>query len=204
MPTIAVRRTKMPDMHTVDPSRVDCRHPLIFLDVDGCLTNTEDGSSFLCLDESSYRISEKNLGLLLKLVDETSAKVIISSNWRKFPDDGYWTPYSYHFKNHLPELREALGDAYIGDLPYWHGLSKSRTLMNWANINGIPLLKFNYAIVDDDEDEGYSNFLVLERHFVKCDPQYGLTEERCDEIRRLLQEEPYVDDEDAPDGIHND
>ena len=179
----------------VDASSITCGNRYIFLDIDGCLTNTEDGSSFLCLNEETYGISKRNLDLLLDVIKKTSARVIITSNWRKFPDDGYWTPNRYKFKNHLPELRAILGDAYIGDLPYWHGLSKSRTLMKWADDNGIPLLKHNFAIVDDDESEGYSNFLVLEGHFIKCDPHKGLTEEDCAIMRRLLEEDVWKDDE---------
>ena len=58
---------------------------LIFLDLDHVLTNTElDQSSFLSYDPEKYRLSSINLKWLNKILDETDAKIVISSNWRRF------------------------------------------------------------------------------------------------------------------------
>lgn len=83
---------------------------ICFLDIDGVLTNVKDGSSYLCGNPSTYRISEKNLeNLLVVLEAEPETRVVVSSNWRRFDDDGKWSYCrfgSVHaFKNQLPKLR---------------------------------------------------------------------------------------------------
>ena len=108
---------------------------IVFLDIDGCLTSIEDGSSFLLMNPDSYRISESRLELFLNFLEKTDANVVISSNWRRFPDDGYWiASETIRFKNHLPELKSILGKRYIGDLPHDRHISKSDALVLWGEI----------------------------------------------------------------------
>ena len=89
---------------------------------------------------------------------KTDANVVISSNWRRFPDDGYWiASETIRFKNHLPELKSILGKRYIGDLPHDRHISKSDALVLWGEFNDIDFKKLNYVIIDDDEREGFRN-----------------------------------------------
>ena len=164
----------------------NCEGRIIFLDIDGCLTTVEDGSSFLCLNENTYRISEKKLELFGKLLDETDAKVIISSNWRKFDDDGYWIYGSLKFHNNLPKLIEWLGGRYLGELPYYRGMSKSKTLESWGELFDINFNKLNFIVIDDDYDEGFADNPKFLNRYVHCDSRRGLTEDDCAKAKLLF------------------
>ena len=91
-----------------------------FLDIDGVLTNINDGSSFLCGDPNTYRISEKNLANLMTLLEkESKLKIVISSNWRRFEgDDPAWTCMGKTYHGCLPKLRKILKKWIIGDLTH--------------------------------------------------------------------------------------
>lgn len=165
---------------------------IVFLDIDGCLTSIEDGSSFLLLNPESYRISENKIPLLMGLLAKSGAYVVISSNWRRFPDDGFWvaTP-SIKFRNNLPYLKRILGDRYIGDLPHDRHISKSEALILWGEINEIDFSELDFVIIEDDDNEGFSGFPQFKRHYVKCNPETGLTVENCKEALAILNNEPY-------------
>lgn len=66
---------------------------LIVCDFDGVLTRLydEDGnkdySSYLNYDSSTYSPSEELVDRLKSICHLTNAKVLISSNWRRYDDD---------------------------------------------------------------------------------------------------------------------
>ena len=62
---------------------------LIVLDVDGVMTSFgETPGSYVTHGPSEYGVSRGPLTRLLRLVSDTGAKVVISSNWRRFDEEG--------------------------------------------------------------------------------------------------------------------
>ena len=115
--------------------------------------------------------------------------VVVSSNWRRFPDDGCWRMSPrIEFHNHLPELRTALGDRYFGDLPCDAGLTKSEALMLWGRLNGIDFSSLRFVIFDDDDSEGFREVEEFRPHYIHCDPQTGITERQCRMALSMLSE----------------
>lgn len=172
------------------PKRIAVRPsgPTVFLDVDGCLTSFDDGSSFLCMDDSSYGLSEGRLALFLRLLRETGAHVVVTSNWRRFEDDGFWTYGPHRFYNHLPELRERLGDRYSGDIPPFRGLSKSEALEMWGIQTSVDFGSFPFVILDDDPSEGFGADPVFSKRYIQCDPRTGFSESDFERAASLLSE----------------
>ena len=159
---------------------------IVFLDIDGCLTATDDGTSWLCKDESTYGLSEKRLALLARLLEKTGAKVVVTSNWRRFPDDGSCTIRGCRFRNHLPQLREWLGDRYLGDMPPYRG-TKAAVMEKWGEERGIDFKSLNFVIFDDDYDEGFSYTPLFATNYVHCSPFTGITESEYDVALALFE-----------------
>ena len=160
---------------------------IIFLDIDGCLTSVEDGSSFMCMKPDDYRLSERCLEKLDRLLDETGASVIISSNWRHFPPDGYWNARpGIRFRSPLPSLKAFLGGRCVGELPPARHLTKSEALAAWLERTGAAD-SLEFAIIDDDADEGYANYPRFRERYVECDPLFGLTDADCDAVKEILE-----------------
>lgn len=152
---------------------------VIFLDIDGVLTNLEDGSSYLCEDPNSYRISKKNFKNLVSVLKEVpDSRVVISSNWRKFEGKNpCWRFNGRIYESQLPKLRKMLGDLVIGDLPHDHGLSKSEAMELWFEDNGwISKKHGKYVILDDDVTEGYHANQFFFKHLIYTSIKTGFTE----------------------------
>jgi histidinol phosphatase-like enzyme len=61
---------------------------LLFLDFDGVLNSYEEGG-YKTHTPEEYGPSITICNKIIKLCKETGAKIIISSNWRKFKPDGW-------------------------------------------------------------------------------------------------------------------
>lgn len=166
----------------------------VMLDIDGVLTNVEDGSSYLCGDPSTYRISERNLANLMTVLNaDPATKVVVSSNWRRFDDDGKWSYCrfgSVHaFKNQLPRLRQLLSKWIIGDLTHERHLSKSEALELWFEDNlWASKTHGKYVIFDDEpEAEGFSMHPIFYKHTIKTGVDNGLTKEDAARALAILK-----------------
>lgn len=167
---------------------------IIFLDVDGVI-NTE---------RTKYeRFDENAMEMLHRIIDSTGAKIVVSSSWRDSDFDSMFEKFREYgcsekiifniiditirgYKHvipgsKLPILRGNEIKAWVDThLIYpWHsdesldGLYKMKRsdgtfLRMYANKVGVD---FNYVILDDDSDM----LLEQERHFIKCNPTYGIT-----------------------------
>lgn len=95
---------------------------VIFLDFDGVVT-AKNGTpgSYMTHGPGEYGSTPVCVDRLMKLVKDSEAKIVISSNWRKFDVDGpgsIWKNPRYgDVKNPLPKFIPALGDAYLESLP---------------------------------------------------------------------------------------
>lgn len=150
---------------------------IVFLDVDGCLTNYNDElGSYITHDPSSYDISSTNLNRISNFCQQNDAKIVISSNWRRFALDGKWIYNKHFYRNPLNSLYNALNDTIIGVLPLDAGLNKCEALNKWFDINHIDKKYFQFVIFDDDNRECFQYDYVFKHHFVKCNPEFGITD----------------------------
>lgn len=165
---------------------------LCILDIDGVLTNTKDGSSFLCGDPSTYRISEKNFANLMTLLEkESKLKIVISSNWRRFEgDDPAWTCMGKTYHGCLPKLRKILKKWIIGDLTHERHLNKAEALELWFEDNEwMSKTQSKYVILEDDTwGEGFSTHPIFYKHIIKTSPKFGLSEEDVERAIAILKD----------------
>lgn len=88
----------------------------------------------------------------------TDAVVVISSNWRKFDDDGplsIWTNEYGPIHNPLPTFRKQIEDIYECDLPKVRYVRKADVLAMWMEDNGMTESNTKFVIFDDDVREGF-------------------------------------------------
>lgn len=156
------------------------KFPLIFLDIDHVLTNTDiDNTSFLNYDPNKYHLSKHNLKHLDMILDKTCAKIIIASNWRKFKEpndkwlyDGKW------YKSPLSTFKESYNNYIVDMLPPERHMTKADALCLWCEDNNDKFSMKNdrYVILEDDIREEYQLHPYFSKHLVLTDYHYGLTE----------------------------
>lgn len=148
---------------------------VLFLDVDGVITYA-DGSGRLC---------EEKLERLQRVVLPTQTQIVISSNWRLFPQ----------LKDRLVNaLHEHGGMRVIGSTPdngeRVHGDAvRPEEILSWLKAwQGEPIEA--WCAVDDRP-------LLMERggagligHFVEVDEMFGLTELAVERVLAVLHTEP--------------
>ena len=136
---------------------------VLFLDVDGVLNSAD---SLMNLPDGRRRkfhgvweVSPMLVERVLRVVERTGAKIVLSSGWRKFPQ-------------HLPVLTEAgLDIAYMTPFrPDLGGHERDRCddIADW--LADHPEVT-RFAIVDDDEDAGSRH----PDHFVRTDSYIGIS-----------------------------
>ena len=160
---------------------------VVFLDIDGVLTNVDlDGTSFCHLDPSRYKLSPINLALLDNLLDASDAKIVIASNWRKFkPPHTQWLHGGKLYNSTLEPFKKMYKDCIIGMLPPERHATKSDCLELWFEDN--PWLSKNagkYVILDDDLNEMYQEEVTFRKHLVLTDYKVGLTK---DDVQKALE-----------------
>lgn len=163
---------------------------IIFLDFDGVVTarNGTPGS-YMTHDLDEYGPTPVCVDRLMKLVKDSGAKIVISSNWRKFDVDGpgsIWENSRYgDVKNPLPGFIPMLGDAYLESLPAIR-LCKAAVADYWLLIkkNGVE----SFVALDDMcSQEGYDRFETFKGRYINTDPETGLTDEDCEKALAILK-----------------
>mmetsp|Transcript_107981 Transcript_107981/g.170607 ORF Transcript_107981/g.170607 Transcript_107981/m.170607 type:complete len:239 (-) Transcript_107981:55-771(-) len=147
---------------------------IIFLDIDGVLVTRRIG----CFEENLLRN-------LKRVVDETGATIVLSSDWRRHPQARLEAKrvlgtVGLTFVACTPSL-----SAYIAQRPteimQWKRDYTKRCdaerISNWIAIDDRPLL---------EERHGH----CLRGHFVQTQPLRGLVESVADECIKLLNQEP--------------
>lgn len=162
---------------------------VIFLDIDGVLTNTDiDGTSFKHLDPSRYKLSEHNLKILGKVLEQTGAKIVITSNWRKFTGpDPVWHFGGKDYHSTLVPFIQMHSKHVIGMLPPERHISKCDCLELWFEDNPwLSKSKGKYVIFEDELSEMYQENLEYAKHLVLTDYHYGMTEQDASKAIALL------------------
>ena len=153
---------------------------IVFADFDGVLTSTHEVPGSYLNAGSEYGISPGCYGRLVGLCGRAGAVVVVSSNWRRFDDDGVWSYCSFgqgaYFQNPLPKLRAALGPLYAGTLPTDRHIKKSQALVLWMKAH--PEFDGGFAVLDDDMREGFQDVAEygISGRFVRTDPEWGFTD----------------------------
>jgi hypothetical protein len=152
---------------------------IVFLDFDGVVT-AKNGTpgSYLTHRLDEYGATPACLKRVLKLVSKTQAKIVISSNWRKFDETGpgsFWThPIFGNVPNPLPKFIPALGGAYLETLPPVRTVGKAAVVWNWLTARkGID----SFVVLDDMcRREGFCSVPEFFNRYVNTDPETGFTE----------------------------
>ena len=161
------------------------RKPYIFLDFDGVLNSFEEGS-YMTNSSETYGPSKKICSLIKNLCDRTGAKIIITSNWRKFEENGSYSFNGNKVFNPLRKVKELLGDYIIGTLPPLRHVLKSEALIIWIEENDFDYNNEKWVVLDDDSREGFGSTYdcKIRDHYIQTDAEFGITEDIIKEIDR--------------------
>lgn len=144
------------------------KYDIIFLDIDGVLNNHKFITQNKSLTPELQRnIDDKKVVLLKRIVNQTKAKLVLSSSWRQMFDASL-NPLS----NEAIELKSVLKKH---GMQIWDKtdaqISKVNSIIKWLKMNEQMIN--NYIIIDDD----YMNTAHLLGSFqVKTSYYIGLTE----------------------------
>ena len=136
-------------------------HKIIFLDFDGVITHPK----------SNWRIDPKKLNLIIKIIQETSAKIVITSSWKRNKTlevfkNKYLRGFNPLFVESIVSLTRDLSPCRGEEIQYY------------LNIHEVD----SYVILDDDSDMLESQLL----NFVQTDTYFGISEREVDICIELL------------------
>jgi hypothetical protein len=148
-------------------------HNILFLDFDGVCNSYRCGS-YVTSNSETYGIDKNIMPRLKEICVKGNAKIIISSNWRRYGENDFITTDRGIFKNPLLQLEKFIGEYIIGTLTKERHLNKSQALEIWFEDN--PDFTGKYAILDDDYREQIQNNPKLKNNFWMTNAEYGLTD----------------------------
>lgn len=144
---------------------------VIFLDIDGVLNSWATG----------YKITTEKLQLLNDLIEQTGAKIVISSSWRigskdvnDFLDKNF-SKRTFRLDNPNQELIDNIFYKNTIDLTDTFGPSRGDEIQRWLNSHEDIE---SYVILDDDLDmldEQLYNFVQTDTYFGLTDREIHLT-----------------------------
>lgn len=174
---------------------------LIFLDIDGVLNCESAFKSGLNHKETSDGQSYCEFGrdqaaLINRLIDETGAKVVISSTWRRMGMEAMLEIWKDHgMSGEIIGLTPILRDSVKFNVPRGCEIDtwldeRGFTHINWSRALQDRVIASSgietYVIIDDDSDMLYSQ----RNHFVHVLPsprnRDGFTEEHLELAKRIL------------------
>lgn len=158
----------------------------VFTDFDGVVTSTEETpGSYLTHMPSEYGMTPSRVRLLVGLARRAGAKIVLSSNWRRFEPDGACR-FSFApgaaYVNPTPAFIREIGGLYAGTLPKDKGLRKPQALELWIEENGAPDA---FVVFDDDPGEGFAESPYA-ANFVLTDYRTGVTPYDIEKAERML------------------
>lgn len=158
---------------------------LLFLDFDGVMNSFECGS-YMTSTVDLYGVDPEILKKIRKYCEETHSKIVISSNWRRFPKDGVWSFNNKPFKNPLPKLIDKIGDLVFGYLTKERHLNKANAIILWFENN--PDFRGGYVIFDDDLNEQIQSthdFHICD-HFIHTNIEFGVTDDDLMKAKNIV------------------
>lgn len=142
---------------------------IIFLDIDGVMNSEMDFLLNPDQPEVAYEISPRCIKLLNSLIQDTDARIVISSVWRFHGLDfikNIFVKNGFEYPDNLIDVTPRLGN----------GCVRGNEILKWIKDNekllGYPYYHFNtYIIFDDDSDMLYWQ----RNNFIHVDGYTGLT-----------------------------
>ncbi len=171
---------------------------IVFLDIDGVLNSEEWAdkcfNKLVSDDIFDSDVDPDTINRLIKFLDDTNAKIVLSSSWRSLNVQS--TILEFSTFNH--KLLKKLIPYIIGVTPrfyeyrkrgneikYWMDMLSNdyNTLVKRGYIlENVELSKnYKYVIVDDDSD------MLEGQNFVQTDFQTGLTDEDVNNMKAFLE-----------------
>jgi len=149
---------------------------ILFLDYDGCMTSIDNGTYFN-VDPKKYHWSEDVLEKLISFCMNNDVKIVLTSNWRKFDENGEWHFHGNRYLNPLPNFKKALDYCCFDVLSAKRHVPKLNALKMWFDEN--PDFNGGFVVFDDDIEEGFQNENEHEinKHFMLIDAKTGITEQ---------------------------
>lgn len=150
---------------------------VLFLDFDGVITHPG----------SRWNIDLEKVKLLEQLIENTGAKIVVSSSWRHGTRNAEeFVKYRVLNSSHTPkELDEnSLFLKSIIDVTDSNGCSRGDEIKRWVDSHDVE----SYVILDDDSD-------MLEEqlfHFVQTDGWYGMSDRTVYLATQILNGEEVV------------
>jgi hypothetical protein len=129
----------------------------LFLDIDGVMNSAADWFS-------TKLISDKPFELLKKIIDETGAKIILSSSWRA----GYEHGTCDRLKQRLAEYGMA-----IEDVTPINNNRRGEQIREWLITHDYDENVDTFAILDDED---FDILALYPEQMVKTDEMVGLTD----------------------------
>lgn len=166
----------------------------IFLDFDGVITT----------QNSRYDLDPEKCELIQKIVDATSAKIVITSSWRCHTleatiemlktVDGHRVPFVVSWINDIVGItiraHQYLAHGIYFDIP--RGVEIKQWITNHVHsTNGICFgrkkigVDFQYVILDDDSDMLYEH----RNHFIKTNTYKGISLAQAKKAIKILNSE---------------
>lgn len=151
---------------------------IIFLDIDGVL-NSSDYRKQLGIQYFSEIIDRRKMPLLKKIVEETDAKIVLSTSWRKFWNEG--GPQLDSVGQHINEVFAEFGLSVYSKTPVLENAGRNIEIKVWLDekryVDGYVIL--------DDKDFSWSP--DLRAHFIRTDLNGdGLEEAQAQETIDVL------------------
>lgn len=142
---------------------------IIFLDTNGVLNYSEHRERELRKQRSincrNMKLCDVALSNIQRLCVETNSKIVITSSWRRYKDNGY-------YNNLVRQLSRLDGVEIIGETPILgYDVDKWLEIESWLLENRY--MKFKKYIIIDDKDVA-DNTEVM----VKCDRDTGFTSQK--------------------------
>lgn len=153
---------------------------VIFLDIDGVLNHSALNHTRELFDEindikydAMHMLSSKCISRLNDITDETGAKLVISSTWRKYEDVDDML------------IKAGVTGEIIGHTPVLNflGAYRGNEIQVWINSNIKKDDDFNYVILDDDSDMLYWQ----RNHMIIVDRECGLSQDAAYKAIRILK-----------------
>ena len=164
---------------------------IVFLDIDGVL-NSEEYFNKCFSSDDVCDLDPEAINRLIKFLDDTNAKIVLSSSWRSLNDKRTILEFSTHklLKKLIPyiigvtpQFRKCIKRG--NEIAYWMNMlsiSYNNLVKHGCILENVELSKnYRYVIVDDYND------MLRGQNFVQTDFQTGLTDEDVNEMKAFLE-----------------
>ena len=153
---------------------------IIFLDIDGVLNGHEwihrkdNGATW-----SGSRINSEPSRILHRIIEQSSAKVVLISSWRGWINHGSMTPIGFANVLRSHGVESNIVDALPSKDPNLnHGEDRALKLLEWLKNNDC----LSYVVLEDID---LSPFGVENQ--IKTDPRIGLVERHVPEVMAIFE-----------------